>query len=185
MLLAALLFLDRQNVVPWALLACAIHELGHLAAIYALGGRMGGLHLTVSGAEIIPERDTLFSYGEELLIIAAGPAFSLLAAAVAGWIASGGACEALFLFAGLNLAAGVFNLLPLWPLDGGRLLQLLLIRLLDPIRGERACQLFTAMLGTGLLALGLVLMVQTRGNPTLLLTALWILAGVGGRGRIS
>ena len=184
-MLAALLFLDHQNVVPWALLTCAVHELGHLAAIYALGGRMACLRLTISGAEIVPERDTLFSYGEELLMIAAGPVFSLLAAALTGWLASEGAHEALFLFAGLNLAAGVFNLLPLWPLDGGRLLQLLLIRLLDPIRGERACQLFTAILGMGLFALGLLLMVQTRGNPTLLLTALWILAGINEKRRMS
>lgn len=183
MLLTALLFLDHQNLVPWALLACALHELGHLAAIYALGGRLAGLHLTVSGAEIVPERDTLFSYGEELLMIAAGPACSFLVAALTGWLASGAACEALFLFAGLNLAIGVFNLLPLWPLDGGRLLNLLLVRLLDPIRGEHACQLFTAILGMGLLVLGFLLMVQTRGNPTLLLTALWLLAGTRGKKR--
>ncbi len=185
MLLAALLFLDHQNLVPWALLACGLHELGHLAAIYGLGGRMAGLHLTVSGAEIVPERDTLFSYGEELLMIAAGPACSLLAAALTGWLASGGTSEALFLFAGLNLAIGVFNLLPLCPLDGGRLLNLLLTRLLDPIRGERVCQLLTAMLGMGLLGLGLLLMVRTGGNPTLLLTALWLLVGTGGKKRIA
>jgi len=138
---------------------------------------MAHLHLTVAGAEIIPERGAIFSYGEEVLIIAAGPASSLLVAALIGWSTSGSGNECLYLFAGLNLAVGIFNLLPIWPLDGGRMLNLLLIRLLDPIRGERACRLFSAILGTGILVMGVLLMVQTRGNPTLLLTALWILAG--------
>ena len=40
LLTAWLNYLDRQGVVPLALLACALHELGHWAALRALGARV-------------------------------------------------------------------------------------------------------------------------------------------------
>lgn len=72
-LISVLLFFDEQNIVPWALFACSLHEMGHLMAIYTLGGKVSVIRLSLVGAEIIPNRNTLFSYVEEILIILAGP----------------------------------------------------------------------------------------------------------------
>lgn len=45
LLTAWLNYLDRQGVVPLALLACALHELGHWAALRALGARVRRVRL--------------------------------------------------------------------------------------------------------------------------------------------
>ena len=70
LLTAWLNYLDRQGVVPLALLACALHELGHWAALRALGVRVRRVRLTAVGAEM--EVDRGLSYGGELLAALAG-----------------------------------------------------------------------------------------------------------------
>ena len=52
LLTAWLNYLDRQGVVPLALLACALHELGHWAVLRALGARVRRVRLTSVGAEM-------------------------------------------------------------------------------------------------------------------------------------
>lgn len=175
-LLAALLFLDAQNIVLWALLACLLHELGHYAAIRALGGRVATLRLSVVGAEMTPERTRLFSYREELIIVAAGPMASLLAAGLSLWIARLLPHETLYLFYGINLLLAFFNLLPVAPLDGGRLARILVSQTAGASAAQRACDAATVALSVMLLLLGLWLL-REGGNATLILTALWLLAG--------
>ena len=53
LLLGALFWLDEGvGLLGWGLLACLIHELGHVAAALAFGGRADRLSLTVVGAEL-------------------------------------------------------------------------------------------------------------------------------------
>lgn len=175
-LLAVLLFLDEQNILPWALLACLIHELGHYLMIQMLGGRVCAFRLSIVGAEMTPERKRLFSYREELLIAAAGPLASLSAALLAGYAARAGQWEGLYLFCGLNLLAGLFNLLPVSPLDGGRILRILISQWFE-VQAEVICNRVTGILAAGLLALGVFLMLFHGTGVTLILTSAWLLAG--------
>ena len=178
LLMALLLFFDEENIVPWALFACFLHELGHCAAIRFFGGRVASLRLSMVGAELVPERSRLFSYREELFIAAAGPGVSLLMAVVGALAARCNlfGTEQMFLFAGLNLAAGVFNLLPLGPLDGGRILRILLFRANRLWEVERFYQSMTLVLSLGLLWLGVLQLWHFEGNPTLFLSGLWLLS---------
>ena len=57
LLLAAWLnYLDRSLLVPAALTACALHELGHILVIRLLGGNIKGVRLTAVGAELVLAR---------------------------------------------------------------------------------------------------------------------------------
>lgn len=89
------------------------------------------------------------------------------------------------LFAGLNLALGCFNLLPVGRLDGGRALHCLLSMSIGPA-AEEAEAVLDRVLIAFLLALG-VLLIGWGGSFTLLLVALWLLAkekeGKKGRNR--
>ena len=60
LLTATLYYLDGDGVVAWALLACALHELGHYAAVRLLGGRVEFLRLTCVGAEMRLELPAYF-----------------------------------------------------------------------------------------------------------------------------
>ena len=178
LLLAVLYWLDEGvGLLVWGLLACAVHELGHVAAAASYGGRAERLSLTVVGAELSFSYCAPLTYGQDCLVALAGPAANM---------ALGGLFFALdwHLAAALSLGVGAFNLLPILPLDGGRVVYGLLADRLDPDWADR---LLTAAAGclVGVLAGTGVIAAACYANVTLLLTAAWLLAGVlrhGGQG---
>ena len=89
------------------------------------------------------------SYGGELLAAAAGPAVNLLLAAALGL--PGRWWEPLYLLAGAQAVLGCFNLLPILPLDGGRMLWLALCWGTDPFLADRVTQA-VSLAAAGLLA---------------------------------
>ena len=124
LLLAALLYyLDRDNVLLWSALACALHELGHWAMIRLCGGEVALLRLSASGAELRLSARHRLGHGAHCLCALAGPGVNLALAFLAP--AAGAACgECWYLFSGVNLSLAAFNLLPVRQLDGGRALYL-------------------------------------------------------------
>lgn len=163
-MLAWLNYCDRQNLLPLALSAAAAHELGHLAAIYGLGGSVDRLRLTAAGAELRLNRT--MSYGREVLCALAGPLVNVLLGFLAArW---GGT-----VFAGLSLTLGVFNLLPVTVLDGGRILSCLVTWAFGPQWAEWLLGCVGHGLVAGLLLCGLVAL-HKGGNITLLLVAAWL-----------
>lgn len=151
---AALLYLDGEGLALQCLLACALHELGHLLAIYALGGEVACFRVTCVGAELRLSARTRLGPAAQFLAALAGPLVNLgtgfAALALAG---EGGWC-----FAGLSFALAAFNLLPAGGLDGGRALGCLLTPLLGPEGAERALRILAAALAAGLLAGGAALL---------------------------
>lgn len=106
----------------------AIHELAHTLVAIARGGKVRDITLMLLGGishfERIPERP-----GTEALVSAMGPATSL---AIGGLLfvllraiqyGSADLRLGVFYLAYLNLVLGVFNLLPAFPMDGGRVLR--------------------------------------------------------------
>lgn len=99
--------------LPWlfaALFAAGFHELGHLTAIYLLGGRVQLGKLGSSSADILISP---MSRGREALAALGGPLFSLLLLLLWRQL------PRLALCAGFQLC---YNLLPLYPMDGGRII---------------------------------------------------------------
>ena len=115
-----------------------LHELGHAFEARRSGIEVQGIDLWLFGGVAKLSRDSE-SPGEEFRVAAAGPAVTLLIVLVASAIAiavygardleavmfgsgTGGAAEVLVSWLALmNAALFVFNLLPAFPLDGGRL----------------------------------------------------------------
>lgn len=110
-LFGALLLLTLP--LPWlaaAVTAACVHELGHLLALRLLGAGHSEIRVGCTGAKI----HAAFSEPwRELVCAAAGPAGGLLLLLVARWFPRIAVC---------GLAQSVYNLLPIYPLDGGRML---------------------------------------------------------------
>lgn len=139
-------------VLPLSWLAAAVtaalfHELCHGAAAVALGGSLGDIRLGERGATM--EVGGL-SNGRELLAAAAGPVGSL------GLLLLGRCFPRLAL---CGLVQGLYNLLPIYPLDGGRILFCLIrFRHSEALTLKICCRvgpLAGALAGLGLLWLGM------------------------------
>ena len=118
LLLAALMLLLPLQWVAAMVAAVLIHELFHAAAIRLLGGQLRRVFIGATGAVL---ETTTLSHGRELLAALAGPIGSGLLIFLAGRFPRLALCGA---------AHCAYNLIPLFPLDGGRALKNLLFCLL-------------------------------------------------------
>lgn len=169
LLVAWLNYLDRSFLLPMAMLACITHEMGHYVVIRIYGGSVKEICLTAIGAEMVVDRP--LGYWQEGLTALAGPGVNLLLALAACYFKDG------LLFAGLNLALALFNLMPVGRLDGGRAVYCTLALLAGPDLAGRAGRWLDRIFVVGLAVVGLLL-ARFQGNFTLLIVAIWLLAGI-------
>lgn len=119
-LLCAYFYFDPAKTFFPFLLAVTLHEAGHLLALRGMHAQVHKVSFQLTGAVIHTQP---LRYPQELLAAAAGPTVNLL-------------CTLFFLhknpaFALVNLLLLLFNLLPLYPLDGGRIVRALVHMLLN------------------------------------------------------
>ena len=167
LMLAWLNYTDVQGLLPAALCAATAHELGHWLAISLLGGRVTRLRLSAVGAEMRLERT--MSYFRELLCALAGPAVNILLAIGTAWLCGGRG----LVFAGMNLALGLFNLLPVRALDGGRSLFCVSALCMGIEYAQRLGEAVDRVI-LFLLLLAAVIVLKMGGSVTLLAAALWM-----------
>lgn len=140
------------------ILAAAIHECSHWAAVRLCGGQVHRLSLGLLGAEMAA---TGLNGWQELLCALAGPVGALLTLSLRRILPRTAICATL---------QSLYNLLPLYPLDGGRAVQCLCRMLFPPPMGEKICDGFQmffricigimGIYGTFFLKLGLLPMVM-------------------------
>lgn len=139
-----------------------LHELAHAAVSLAFGRPARDIEFTPLGCLMRLEDETLLSPGRRLMMLCAGPLASLLLCWLAllgtrfGWVET---VIGRRLFC-CNLLLTMVNLLPALPLDGGRILALLLSR---KLRGETVRTILRAS-GTilGLCCIGVNLWLSIR-----------------------
>jgi stage IV sporulation protein FB len=101
------------------------HELGHLVTALRFGWTVREVKLLPFGGVVEVEEAGMLPVREEMWVAIAGPIQNAILAAIsyglgqAGWIDTGWSDD----FVRANVLIGLFNLLPVLPLDGGRMLQ--------------------------------------------------------------
>ncbi|MBK7857837.1 MAG: site-2 protease family protein [Archangiaceae bacterium] len=175
-------FSEGVALVVCTFVAVLLHELGHALMARRFGIRTRDITLLpiggVSTFERPPQRPR-----EELAVAFAGPAVNVaLAALLFGTLMAG---ELVFDFGGLRVAGGpflaklllinlslaAFNLLPAFPMDGGRALRALLATRLEPEAATRIAAHVGRVLAIGLAVAGVFF------SPTLVLVGVFVWFG--------
>lgn len=163
--LAVLYWLDTLNVFWHLLAAILLHELGHLALILLFGGTVRSVRLRFADMEI---KTAPMRYGQELFTALAGPAVNLICFALVRGRYPG--------FAAVSLLLGLFNLLPVSPLDGGKILFDLLSLMVSQTVAETVCQSVSLFFIICLLALSLAAIFYWQAGLWPLLCVLMLFA---------
>lgn len=162
-LIALMLLVLPFHWIIAAVLAAAIHEFFHYFALRLLCVRINRLEIGLTGA--IMDVEPMPPY-KELICALAGPVGGLCLLLFSRWIPRISICAAVQSF---------YNLLPLYPLDGGRALRSC-IRIISPDNEEKLCsaiQMF-CLICISLAAIYATFWIGLGVLPLLFATSLWM-----------
>lgn len=112
-----------SEISTMSLIACILHELGHIAAMHFFNIKISALTFYSGGISLQSRNPAeLCSTAAEIIILSAGCIINLILTIIS--YAAGQQ-----LFAMINLTLMLFNLLPLPALDGGRIIKAIAQRL--------------------------------------------------------
>lgn len=148
-----------------SMLSILLHEGSHVIVSMMFGQSPSSVELTPLGAVMRLEDEGRLRFLPRLLMLLAGPAATLILSWAAVQLTLHGALSAetgRLLFMG-NLSILILNLLPVLPLDGGRILSLVLEKLLPLQICRRAMRMLGCLVGIGLIILNVYATLQLGG----------------------
>ncbi|TGA99490.1 stage IV sporulation protein FB [Sporolactobacillus shoreae] len=143
-----------ETVIAFAIVL--IHECGHAVAAYRMGWKVEAIELLPFGGVAKIDESREHPFWQECIVVLAGP-FQNVCLLFLGLLVAPGpfwGMQQQEIFYNQNMAILLFNLLPIWPLDGGRLLHLYLERLYPFKLAYKRTLLFSLM---ALLSLSVVM----------------------------
>ena len=157
------------------------HELGHAVVAQGRGVGVRSITLFIFGGVAVLERETEEA-GDEFVIAIAGPAVSVLIAIVTGalWAALRNSNEQvaaiLQYLASANTLLVLFNLIPAYPLDGGRVFRALLWRSSgDMMKATRIAATVGMVIGYLFVVFGIFTVFQSTVSGIWLIAIGWFL----------
>lgn len=160
------------------------HELGHSFVANGCGYKLNRITLMPFGAVVKGDIDGL-KFSDEIKIAIAGPILNIAVALffIALWWVFPEIYAYTELIVSANLSMATVNLLPVFPLDGGRILSAYTAMKLGQKRSERLCKITGGVLSLLLIALFLMTVFSGTVNLSLLFFSLFIFFGAFGKAR--
>ena len=172
--LALFSILDTSMVVILGVSAALIHELTHITALVIIGKYPDSISFQPFGIKMkICKLKTSFSYSKEVFVLLSGCMMNLLIFAVIYNIKG-----ELTLVSAVHLVTGVFNLLPIGILDGGRFTFLTLQQFCSIRTAYIISEVISYVIIAPIFMVGIFLFWRSYYNFTLLLTSIYLLSAL-------
>ena len=168
-----MIYIDRSGMIIPALLAAALHDAGHLFALWIYDCPPLRIELVPAAVRIIRRG---VSARENVTVTAlSGPAVNLAFAFCAGLNYMLYRKSFTLYFTAVNAALGLFNLLPARGLDGGTVLYHIIEKRFSPYAAEAATKSVSLILAAAALVGGVYLYTKGRLNLSVFTAALYLI----------
>ena len=159
------------------LICIILHEYAHAFVALKRGYKLDAITLMPYGAGL-NFKDQIYSENDEIIIALAGPIFNLLMCVImlAIWWIFPATYSYLYLFFMANFWTFIFNLLPAYPLDGGRVLSGLLSKKFSRNSVGKIIRIFNLILGLSFLIFFIISCLYGLSNFTILSASFFLLS---------
>lgn len=153
-----------------------IHELSHLLCAVLLGIEVKSIVVLPFGMTIRLAHNIIRHPKKEIAVAIAGPLANVIMIAISQFFYKDNIGNLNFyLFVVVNWANLLLNLIPVPPLDGGRVLRVLLIKASGLMNASRLIQKISKIFAGVVLIFGTFILIATRGNPSLLIIGAFLI----------
>lgn len=172
-MLTMLFVIDKKGVALIALVCVALHELGHIAALCFFDNQPDEIVFGIFGIRIQQNKYILSDF-RQTVVVFCGPLVNIVLF-FAFLLANLFFEKQIFLIiSATNLVMGIFNLLPIIPLDGGRILFYLLGLFLTDKTVRRIMRVICSVMLVVLILAGLFIFFETGLNISLIATSAYL-----------
>lgn len=174
-LMTAVIIFDTSMSVIICFISVIMHESGHLLALKHYGSYPQKIKLTLFDIAIIDRQKITRNDHAELVITLAGVTVNFIMAGIFYLLFFFFRNEFLETFFMTNLTLGLFNSLPVDSLDGGQALLILLSKHFSPFHAVRILDILSFIILVPTAFMGFLVLLRSKYNFTLLLTALYLI----------
>lgn len=164
--------LSAMSIMPF--LAALLHEAGHLIAMWLCGQSVKEIRIYPFGIDI-KKREMLSSYAADVFVSSAGIIANLLTVAACNFLPPS---DIKAFFVSANLVLVMINVLPIRTLDGGMVLEKLLLMKLSPDTASGVMNFLSLFFIVLLGSVAIWLLFYTSYNFSLLLMCMYLFCGI-------
>ena len=167
---------DRTGLMLPSVFAITMHELGHLFAMWCLECNPKRIKLIPTSIQITSNFSK--GYKNDIIIALCGPIVNIILFFSLYFNYLAYQNNTVLYFSLVNLVIGIFNVLPLWELDGGTILYSIIAQKSQPNRAALTVKIITRIVGVGIFLTAVYLTVKGKINFSLYIMAIYLFIGV-------
>ena len=175
-LMTAVIIFDTSMSVIICFASVIAHETGHLLAMKYFGSYPQKIKLTLFDIAIIDRKKITRSNKAELVITLAGVTVNFILVTISYFLMNISENSYIQMIFDTNFTLGLFNSLPIDSLDGGQALIILLSMKFSPFTSMKILDIISFVILIPVAVMGFLVLLQSRYNFTLLLTALYLIS---------
>jgi len=174
-LILLLVIFNKTEYLYISIISAILHELGHLFTLKFFGAKILEFKISLFGGNIKTEDFITTNYFQDILIYFSGPLINLFFAIFCYFLSFFLKSRKLIDFTWVNVGLAMFNLLPFYSFDGGKILSAILKIKFTEKQSEQIITIISFIILIPLIYFSVILFLQNKNNFYFIVVALLML----------